>query len=74
MVEYMSDQPGAHDMQLLFAKKRLYELQEAVRKYFTLRETKQGLCVDDMTSSEYTAYYEELLAARAAVDALVGEE
>jgi hypothetical protein len=31
MVEYIADQPSVHDMQLLFAKKRLAELQAAVR-------------------------------------------
>jgi hypothetical protein len=59
-------------IQISKLERRLAELQEAVRKYFTLRETKRGPCVDDMTSSEYTAYYEDILAARAVVDALVG--
>lgn len=49
-------------------------LKEAVAKYFALRETQRMKCVDDMTSAEYTRYYEQLSAARAEVDKLLEEK
>jgi len=46
-------------------------LREAVKKYFALLETNRMKCVDDMASVEYTAYYDQLTAARAEVDRLM---
>jgi hypothetical protein len=72
MVEYMSDQPSVHDMQLLFAKKRLYELQEAVRWEREGDEQYQnfGYFSPDL----WFELTETLVEARAAVDALVEEK
>jgi len=72
MVEYIADQPSVHDMQLLFAKKRLYELQEAVRKErgaFVAWAEKGGASYPDWAEGR-DAYD----AARAAVDALIGDQ
>ena len=49
-------------------------LRGAMAKYFALRETQRVKCVDDMTSAEYTRYYEHLSAARAEVDRLLEEK
>jgi PHP family Zn ribbon phosphoesterase len=81
-VSYLLPDPGGEVVRscldeierLRDAQRQLTELREAVRKYFALREIKRMKYIDDMTSTEYTAYYEQLSAARAAVDALIEDK